>query len=87
MSIYLNGRYMRTKEGTHAYLKRRLHFPDYYGANLDALYDLLTTWVWGDIVLKNADTVREQLGDYAESLISVFNEAAENCCHLSFKEA
>lgn len=26
----------------HAFLKTRLAFPDYYGANLDALYDLLT---------------------------------------------
>ncbi len=26
----------------HAYMKEQLHFPDYYGANLDALNDCLT---------------------------------------------
>ncbi len=31
-----------TKKEIHAYLKEQFEFPDYYGENLDALYDCLT---------------------------------------------
>ena len=31
-----------TKKEIHAYLKEQFGFPDYYGENLDALYDCLT---------------------------------------------
>lgn len=30
-----------SKEDVHAYLKRQFGFPDYYGNNLDALFDVL----------------------------------------------
>ena len=40
--ISLDGKYMqRTGEG-HLYLMQMLDFPEYYGKNMDALYDLLT---------------------------------------------
>ncbi len=28
----------------HGFLKKTLNFPEYYGENLDALYDMLTTY-------------------------------------------
>ena len=31
-----------TEENAHGYLKEMLHFPDYYGKNMDALFDCLT---------------------------------------------
>ena len=33
---------IRTKEDFHSALAKVLHFPDWYGGNLDALHDLLT---------------------------------------------
>jgi len=42
MNIELDARCMGTKEEAHAYLKEQMNFPDYYGANLDALHDCLT---------------------------------------------
>ena len=40
--IDLDGRILtRTEEG-YAYIQQMLRFPDYYGKNLDALFDLLT---------------------------------------------
>lgn len=40
--ISLDGKYLqRTGEG-HLYLMQMLDFPEYYGKNMDALYDLLT---------------------------------------------
>lgn len=41
MVIVLDARKLAQREQAHAYLKEQLHFPDYYGANLDALYDCL----------------------------------------------
>jgi ribonuclease inhibitor len=41
--IRLNGAKMVDKATTHAYLKRKLALPDYYGENLDALWDCLST--------------------------------------------
>lgn len=41
MKITLDARCMETKEKAHAYLKEKLNFPEYYGGNLDALYDCL----------------------------------------------
>ena len=38
--INLNAKLIK-KEG-HDYLKKALNFPEYYGKNLDALYDCLT---------------------------------------------
>ena len=39
-NIYLEGE--RLKSDYHRYLKEKFDFPDYYGENLDALYDCLT---------------------------------------------
>lgn len=33
---------IRTREEVHEYLEMKLDLPDYYGKNLDALYDCLT---------------------------------------------
>ncbi len=44
MNTYiLNFEGKNTPEELHAYWKSMLKFPDHYGANLDALYDCLTS--------------------------------------------
>ncbi|MGN1266775.1 MAG: barstar family protein [Dorea sp.] len=42
MRYILDADFMKTKEDVHTYLKEQLELPEYYGANLDALYDCLT---------------------------------------------
>lgn len=42
MEIILDADKMQDKEGAQKYLKEMLDFPEYYGGNLDALYDCLT---------------------------------------------
>ncbi len=40
--IILDFNTTRTREDVHKYLAMKFDFPDYYGENLDALYDCLT---------------------------------------------
>ena len=83
--ILLNGKRMTDKAKTHKYLKRKLRFPDYYGDNLDALWDLLTTISEPiDIRLMNYDILINNLDQYGESIIETFKDAAIENKNLLF---
>ena len=40
--VTLDGNILADAAQVHDYLKERLEFPEYYGSNMDALYDCLT---------------------------------------------
>ena len=85
-TVLLNGKRMTTKKTTHLYLKKKLSFPSYYGQNLDALWDVLSTINEEiDIVLYNKEYLDEYLGDYGKDLISVFKEATESNMKVKFR--
>ena len=42
MNVVLDGRGMTDRKVVHDELKKQLMLPDYYGRNLDALFDVLT---------------------------------------------
>jgi ribonuclease inhibitor len=76
--IHLNGSRMTDKASTHGYLKRKLALPDYYGENLDALWDCLTTDFSGKkIIIHKPQTIVDNLGSYGEAIIQLFREAEE----------
>jgi len=81
--VILNGKRMITRERTHAYLKRKFDFPEYYGRNLDALWDLLSTWDREmEIVIVNHKAVTENLDGYGVSLLKLFRELDEENRHI-----
>jgi len=86
IKVILNGKRMITKEKTHAYLKRKFDFPDYYGKNLDALWDLLSVW---DkellIVIINKEDIIENLSSYGSSLLKLFDELADENGNISVR--
>lgn len=84
--ILIDGRSCRDKQTLHQQLKDQLVFPDYYGKNLDALYDMLsTTQEEVEIGFLNKDELHGNLGSYADALLATLQEAAANnpFLHLS----
>ena len=76
-TIVLDGAEMLTKEAIHAYLAQRLELPDYYGRNLDALYDCLTERGEATLlVLYRGEAMIAALGEYAKALTDTIREAA-----------
>jgi RNAse (barnase) inhibitor barstar len=64
-------------ENGHDYLMEALELPDYYGKNLDALYDCLCE-IECEIELVNAEGVDEDI-------IATFIDAADENEYLTFK--
>lgn len=75
---------MMDKTTVHYYLRDSLGFPEYYGMNLDALYDCLTE-IGSDvtIVMPCEPRIQEAMGDYGLRLLSVFSDAAKYNRHLN----
>ena len=74
--VLLDFKPAKTVEWIHEYLKFELEFNDYYGNNLDALYDLLTERAGPTrIVIRRGDTLVSWLGDYGKSLIQTMLDA------------
>ena len=75
--IRLDGGKMTDRKKKKKKMKRKLHYPEYYGNNLDALWDCLTTDFSGKmIILHDPQAVQIKLGGYGDSLMGLFREAA-----------
>lgn len=74
---------IKTSEQLHQKLARALDFPDYYGKNLDALFDCLTEYRQDrEVIFHNWHSLAYSLKDYAEKALYVFHEASEENPHL-----
>ncbi len=86
IEIILDGSKMTSKDAAHKYIKKCMNFSEYYGENLDALWDLLSTWaVETTVYLLNEEKMHENMGEYGELLKGVFREAAyenDNICFV-----
>ena len=77
--IFLDCNKMASKSEAHKYIKKMLNFPDYYGENLDALWDLLSSKSkMTTIFLLHEEKLYENLGEYGKQLMEVFKEAASS---------
>ncbi len=83
--IFLDCNKMTSKSETHKYIKQMLNLPDYYGNNLDALWDILSTKSkMISIFLLHEEVLHKNLGEYGENLIDVFKEAADENNSIQF---
>jgi len=85
MEYRIDGTKMLTRQAAHDELARALRLPDYYGRNLDALWDMLTS-MSGEAVMTDASVMLNALGSYGERLLGTFFEAAEKNPGLVFRK-
>ena len=84
--VVLDGALMTSKEAAHAHLKAQFDFPEYYGSNLDALWDLLSTWSDPVLVrLIHSEALYQSLGAYGVQLISVFTDVLQENTKIRFE--
>ncbi|MEN6320263.1 MAG: barstar family protein [Syntrophaceae bacterium] len=76
--VVFDSSHVETITQLHTELARMLDFPDYYGANLDALYDCLSgeielplTLIW-----KNYHMTKTKLGKDADKVLKVMKDFA-----------
>ena len=75
--IILQGDNFESIEQLHKFLKDKLELPDYYGENLNALWDCLTAWVDLPLVveIQSVDLFINKLGNDASEFIQLLEEA------------
>lgn len=73
------------KISLHSYLKEALDFPFYYGANLDALHDELSSETASTrIIVRYPAAPSGQMEAYLPRLLRVFRDSAQENYHLEF---
>ena len=75
--IFLDCRRLTERRSAHEYLEEVLDFPEYYGMNLDALYDCASTMQDMEVHLFYWHLMIEQLGNYGQLVIETLSEAAQ----------
>lgn len=83
MNIVLDARCMDTKESAHAYLQEKLEFPEYYGKNLDALYECMCELSDKELIILH----RREAQNYYLRVESVFRKAEEENKELNIQFA
>ena len=74
--IILDGGKMTEKAAAHEHIAEAMAFPEWYGNNLDALWDLLSEGVEREIELINSTAMLNALGAYGCRLLQCFFDAA-----------
>lgn len=76
MNVTIECREIRTKEDFHRVFSQRLHLPGFYGENIDALYDCLTSLPQKTtITLLHAESLIRQLGPYGRAALNAIAHA------------
>ena len=76
MRIIINCENLFDREQAHEYLAQMLNFPEYYGRNLDALFDCLTELSDCTIILKGEETLSQD--SYGTRVRKVMEKAAQS---------
>lgn len=83
MKYVIDGKKMTGYNEAHDELFRALELPEYYGRNLDALWDCMTE-MQGDVVLESSAEMLSHLEAYGFKLLQTMREAAEKNPNLTF---
>ena len=73
-TVVLDCKKLQHPKEAHEYLAEKLAFPEYYGKNLDALFDCLTDLWDRRIILKNPEIL--DADSYGKKILRVLKDAA-----------
>lgn len=83
--VELDGSKMNSIQNTHMYLKESMELPEYYGENLDAMYDVMSDISENTFVfVLNSKQMRDSLGAYSVRMEQVWEDLEQSNKHLSF---
>lgn len=85
--LILDGEKITNMYDVHDIFYKELSFPEFYGRNLDALYDCLTDVSDETVVrLENYEKLEYELGKYAAILVKVLTAASEVNSNLRIEQ-
>jgi len=77
VKVIIDGKDMTSEQQMHQLLSQELDFPEWYGGNLDALYDCLTDLTDDvEITVVKSDELIAKLGERALLMLTVLRDAA-----------
>lgn len=78
MKLELDGHNITSLQQLHREIAQQLELPDYYGENLDALWDVLTEWSEPlEVTVQNSSALLYRLGEESGSVLQLLQEAEE----------
>lgn len=80
----IDGRNMTTRAAAHQEIAQALQLPVYYGSNLDALWDVASTFE-ADVTMANPGAMLNALQGYGCKLLATLYEAAERNPEFTFQ--
>lgn len=85
--LILNGDSINSIDEFHIKIAKLLDFPEFYGKNLDALWDCLTGFIDPEFTLiwKNHTKSKKVLGDSFEKIIKLLKDLKEEESEFEFK--
>ena len=86
LSFTIDCRELVSRAAAHDCFARVFSLPAGYGRNLDALYDVLTSLPPCRITLVGTSCLYPLLGAYAEKLLAVFRDAAQDVQSVQLQE-
>ena len=72
----------------HKVLKNTFDFPDYYGENLDALWDCLRDYNDEDTIqvyVKGVNQIPEELSEHMKGILKIFDRVHEETPNITFE--
>ena len=77
LEIRIDGKDLQTKQQAHEFLADQNGFPEGYGKNLDAMYDVLTSLPEVKVTVCDPESIVENLGEYGKKLLLVIKHACD----------
>ena len=77
LEIRIDGKDLQTRQQAHEFLADQDGFPDGYGKNLDAMYDVLTSLPEVKVTVCDPDSIVINLGEYGKKLLLVIKYACD----------